>query len=92
MVGNSSSAKRAENEQRHTAAVSPDGGGGRYLGVDLHGEEEPEAGVGLHGVQLLLQLHQPAGGQVDVLQHHPPARLHCRVDVPVSLVEALRRT
>ena len=43
------------------------------LGVDLHGEEEPEAGVRLQGVQLLLQLHQPARGQVDVLQHHPPA-------------------
>lgn len=24
------------------------------LGVDLHGEEEAEAGVGLHGVELLL--------------------------------------
>lgn len=27
----------------------------------------------LQGVQLLLQLHQPAGRQVHVLQHHPPA-------------------
>lgn len=44
-----------------------------YLGVDLHGKEEPEAGMRLHGMQLLLQLHQPSGGQVDVLQHHPPA-------------------
>lgn len=24
------------------------------LGVDFHGEEEAEAGVGLHGVELLL--------------------------------------
>lgn len=44
-----------------------------HLGVDLHGEEEAEAGVRLQGVQLLLQLHQPAGCQVHVLQHHPPA-------------------
>lgn len=27
----------------------------------------------LHGVELLFQLHQPSGGQVDILQHHPPA-------------------
>lgn len=47
--------------------------------------------MGLHGVQLLLQLHEPAGGQVDVLQHHPAAGLDRRVDVPVRLVEALRR-
>lgn len=44
----------------------------RDLGVDLHGEEEPEAGMRLHGVKLLLQLHQPAGSQMNVLQHHPP--------------------
>lgn len=44
-----------------------------HLGVDLHGEEEPEAGVRLQGVQLLLQLHQPPRCQVHVLQHHPPA-------------------
>lgn len=44
----------------------------RDLGVDLHGEEEPEAGVRLHGVKLLLQLHQPTGSQMNVLQHHPP--------------------
>lgn len=44
-----------------------------YLGVDLHCEEQPEAGMRLHRVELLLQLHQPPGGEVDVLQHHPPA-------------------
>lgn len=44
-----------------------------YLGVDLHCQEKPEAGMRLHGVELLLQLHQPSGSQVDVLQHHPPA-------------------
>lgn len=38
-----------------------------YLGVDLHCQEKPEAGMRLHGVELLLQLHQPSGGQVDVL-------------------------
>ena len=45
--------------------------GGVTLGLISIGEEQPEAGMGLHGVQLLLQLHQPARGQVDVLQHHP---------------------
>ncbi len=44
-----------------------------YLGVDLHCQEKPEAGMRLHGVELLFQLHQPPGGQVDVFQHHPPA-------------------
>lgn len=62
------------------------------LGVDLHGEEETEAGVGLHGVELLLQLHQPTRSQVHVLQHHPPAGLDSGVDVAVGLVEALSRT
>lgn len=44
-----------------------------YLGVDLHCQEKPEAGMRLHGVELLFQLHQPSRGQVDILQHHPPA-------------------
>lgn len=44
-----------------------------YLGVDLHCQEKPETGMRLHGVKLLFQLHQPSGGQVDILQHHPPA-------------------
>lgn len=44
-----------------------------YLRVDLHGQEKPEAGMRVHGMELLFQLHQPSGGQVDVLQHHPPA-------------------
>lgn len=41
------------------------------LGVDFHGEEEAEVGVGRQVVQLLLQLHQPLHSQVHVLQHHP---------------------
>lgn len=44
-----------------------------HLGVDLHCQEKPEAGMRLHGVELLFQLHQPSGGQVDILQHYPPA-------------------
>lgn len=46
----------------------------------------------LHGVELLLQLHQPARSQVDIFQHHPPARLDGGVDVSVGLIEALSRT
>lgn len=45
-----------------------------YLGVDLHCQEEPEAGMRLHGVKLLFQVHEPSGSQVDILQHHPPVR------------------
>ena len=52
----------------------------RDLGGDLAGQEEPEAGVGLQRVQLLLQGHQPAGSQVHVLQHHPTTAFHRRVD------------
>lgn len=44
------------------------------LGVDLHCQEEPEAGMRLHRVKLLFQMHEPCGSQVDILQHHPPAR------------------
>lgn len=44
------------------------------LGVDLHCQEEPEAGMRLHGVELLLQMHEPCRSQVDIFQHHPPAR------------------
>lgn len=43
------------------------------LGVDLHCQEEPEAGMRLHGVKLLFQMHEPSRSQVDILQHHPPA-------------------
>ena len=43
------------------------------LGIDFHGEEEPEVGVGSEGVEFLLQLDQPLWRQVDVLQQHPPA-------------------
>lgn len=44
------------------------------LGVDLHGQEESEAGMRLHGVELLFQMHEPCRSQVDILQHHPPVR------------------
>lgn len=42
-----------------------------YPGVDLHGQEQPEVGVGGQAVELFLQGHQPVGGQVDILQHDP---------------------
>lgn len=45
------------------------------LGVDLHCQKEPEAGMRLHGVKLLFQMHEPCRSQVDILQHHPPAKL-----------------
>ena len=38
------------------------------LGVDLHGEEQAEVGMRSERVQLLLQLDQPLGSQVDILQ------------------------
>lgn len=60
-----------------------------YLGVDLHCQEEPEAGMRLHGVKLLFQVHEPSGSQVDILQHHPPARLDSSVDVFVCFIETL---
>ena len=47
-----------------------------YLGVDLHGEEEAEVGVGGERVELLLQLHQPLRSQVNVLQQHPTVEEH----------------
>ena len=61
-----------------------------YLGVDLHGEEEPEVGVRSEGVQLLLQRDEPLRGQVHVLQQHPAAGLGGRVDGLVRLAEAFR--
>lgn len=61
-----------------------------HLGVDLHGKKESEASVWLQGMQLLLQLHQPPGSQVDVLQHHPPAQAERkprrRLMSPVSIL------
>ena len=65
---------------------------GSYLGVDLHGEEESEAIVGRQAVEFLLELDQPLGGEVDVLEHYPAPRLGGRVDGLVRLTEALRRT
>lgn len=38
-----------------------------HLGVDLHGEKKAKASVRLHGVQLLLQLHEPTRSQVHIL-------------------------
>lgn len=61
---------RTERWQTSTQSDMPS----THLGINLHGEEQPEAGVRLQGVKLLLQLHQPPRGQVHVLQHHPPAR------------------
>ena len=48
-----------------------------HLGVDLQSEEEPESGMRGEGVELLLQLHQPLRGQVDVLQQHPAGVCVC---------------
>ena len=48
-----------------------------HLGGDLQSEEEPEARMRGEGVELLLQLHQPLRGQVDVLQQHPAGVCVC---------------
>jgi len=74
-------------ERKHPAGPQQVGG---QFGVDLHGEEESEGGVGGQVVQLLLQLHEPLRRQVHVLQHHPAARLARRVDRLVRLRETLR--
>ena len=47
------------------------------LGRDLAGQEEPEAGVRLDRVQLLLQRGQPRGREVHVLQEDPSVREDC---------------
>ena len=62
----------------------------RDLGGDLAGQEQPEAGMGLQGVELFLQGDQPAGRQVDVLEHDPPTVLDGCVDGLVSLTESLQ--
>ena len=49
-----------------------------YLGVDLHGEEQPEASMWSEGVKFLLQLDQPLGGEVHVLQQDPASSLRGR--------------
>lgn len=46
------------------------------LGVDFHGEEEAEVGVGSECVKLLFQLHQPLRSQVYVLQQDPATCTH----------------
>lgn len=43
-------------------------------------------------MQFLLQLYQPRGGQMDILQHDPTSCLDSRVDSLVSLAEALSRS
>ncbi len=58
------------------------------LGVDLHCEEEAEVRMRLEGVQFLLQLDEPRGRQVDVLQHDPLALFHGRIDGLLGLTEA----
>ena len=62
----------------------------RDLGGDLAGQEQPEAGMGLQRVELFLQGDQPAGRQVDVLEHDPPTVLDGCVDSLVSLTESLQ--
>jgi len=63
-----------------------------YFGVDFHGEEHPELLVHLaETVDLLLQLREPDGSQVHILQQHPGASLAPLADSLFSLVEALRR-
>ena len=46
-----------------------------HLGVDLHGEEESEAGMGSNGVELLLKLYQPLRSEMDILEQHPATSL-----------------
>lgn len=46
------------------------------LGIDFHGEEEAEIGVGSECVKLLFQLHQPLRSQVYVLQQDPATCTH----------------
>lgn len=60
-------ARRRLEDQHAAGAQQVDG----QLGADLRGEEQPEGGVRLQRVQLLLQLHQPHRRQVHVLEHHP---------------------
>ena len=62
----------------------------RDLGGDLAGQEQPEARMGLQRVELFLQGDQPAGRQVDVLEHDPPTVLDGCVDGLVSLTESLK--
>ena len=62
----------------------------RDLGSDFAGQEQPEAGMGLQGVELFLQGDQPAGRQVDVLKHDPPTVLDGCVDGLVSLTESIQ--
>ena len=62
----------------------------RDLGGDLAGQEQPEAGMGLQRVELFLQGNQPAGRQVDVLEHDPATILDSCVDGLVSLTESLQ--
>ena len=62
----------------------------RDLGGDLAGQEQPEARMGLQGVELFLKGDQPAGRQVDVLEHDPPTVLDGCVDGLVSLTESIQ--
>lgn len=63
-----------------------------YLGVNLHGEEEPETGVGSDGMQLLLKLDQPLWGQVHVLEQHPATCLGGRGDGLLCQTKPFGRT
>ena len=43
-----------------------------HLGVDLHGQEEPEVGMWSDRMELLLQTDQPLRSKMDILEQHPP--------------------
>ena len=47
-----------------------------HLGVDLHGEEQPEVGMRSDGVQFLLQRDKPLRSKMDILEQHPPAQVN----------------
>ena len=63
-----------------------------YLGVNLHGEEEPEAGVRGDGMQLLLKLDQPLWSQMYVLEQHPATCLGGGGDGLLCQTEPFSRT
>lgn len=57
-----------------------------YLGVDLHGEEETEAGMWWETVQFLLQLDQPLRSKMYILQHHPSTNWNKMLSVILGAV------
>merc|ERR1719273_1164511 len=59
------------------------------LGVDLAGEEKPEASVGGDGVQLLLQRDQPGRSKMHILQQNPSTSPDSSVNRLLRLAKAL---